>query len=419
MKEVKKCSISGIAFTLDADAYALLSNYLDSLKTTYAETTDGEEIVADIEARIAELILSRQENSRVVEAPLLQQIISQMGTAEDISSESDPDAVRQHPRIPRRLYRDTENARLGGVCAGLGRYFDVDATWVRLTLFAPLLLVILVAMLPFGNALSGFFANLFGVFTLGYFIMWFAVPAARSARQKLEMEGEPITVRSIHEKTLRHDETNGEVKSLVARVIYALGQLVLVVIKLLLGCFIFGLTLAACILVILLFALLFGDLATSGVLTIAGWVITTRVAGVAVLLTILIPLLLLIYILFCLIASRKPSWRITLIVFLLWILTIVTTGGMVLREFGIGNRHRLHELFDEARDEFRDREFDRMQEWVAADTVAVISAESVPPAAPASDSAHRITIKGPQRQELDIRVTEHSVDIDFDDASYE
>ena len=101
MKEVKKCSISGIAFTLDADAYALLSRYLDSLKATYAETADGDEIVADIEARIAELILSQQENSRVVETPLLRQIISQMGTAEDISTESASRAVSTAtPRTP-------------------------------------------------------------------------------------------------------------------------------------------------------------------------------------------------------------------------------------------------------------------------------------------------------------------------------
>ena len=245
MKEVKKCSISGIAFTLDADAYALLSRYLDSLKATYAETADGDEIVADIEARIAELILSQQENSRVVETPLLRQIISQMGTAEDISSESETDAAKKQPRIPRRLYRDTENARLGGVCAGLGRYFDVDATWVRLTLFAPLLLLILVEVLPFSGTLSTFFSNLFGVFVLGYFIMWFAVPAARSARQKLEMEGESITVRSIREKTVRDCETNSDVKSIVARVIYALGQLALIVIKIFIGFFIFGLTFAA------------------------------------------------------------------------------------------------------------------------------------------------------------------------------
>lgn len=145
------------------------------------------------------------------------------------------------------------------MCAGLGRYFDVDATWVRLTLFAPLLLLILVEVLPFSGTLSTFFSNLFGVFVLGYFIMWFAVPAARSARQKLEMEGEPITVRSIREKTVRDSETNSDVKSIVARVIYALGQLALIVIKIFIGFFIFGLTFAACILLIVLFALIFGD----------------------------------------------------------------------------------------------------------------------------------------------------------------
>ena len=408
MKEVKKCSISGIAFTLDADAYALLSRYLDSLKATYAET-------ADVEARIAELILSQQENSRVVETPLLRQIISQMGTAEDISSESETDAAKKQPRIPRRLYRDTENARLGGVCAGLGRYFDVDATWVRLTLFAPLLLLILVEVLPFSGTLSTFFSNLFGVFVLGYFIMWFAVPAARSARQKLEMEGEPITVRSIREKTVRDSETNSDVKSIVARVIYALGQLALIVIKIFIGFFIFGLAFAACILLIVLFALIFGDPGGSGTLSIAGWTMTTTAMGVMGLLTVLIPLLLLIYILFCLIASRKPSGRATLIVFLLWILTIVATGGLILREYG-GEQH---ELFDEARDELRDREIDRMQEWVAADTVSVIATEPAPQTAPASDSAHRITIKGPKKQKVDIRVTEHSVNIDFDDESYD
>jgi len=53
MKEVKKCSISGVAFTMDADAYQELENYLDSLKKTYKDTPDGAEIVADIEARIA------------------------------------------------------------------------------------------------------------------------------------------------------------------------------------------------------------------------------------------------------------------------------------------------------------------------------------------------------------------------------
>ena len=141
MKEVKKCSISGVAFTMDTDAYEALEAYLDSLKKSYREAPDGAEIVADIEARIAELILSAQDNTRVVEKPLILNIIQQMGSAEDISDQSaDHDLHCDTPRIPRRLYRDTENAKLGGVCAGIGKYFDIDPVWVRLGLFLPLLL---------------------------------------------------------------------------------------------------------------------------------------------------------------------------------------------------------------------------------------------------------------------------------------
>ena len=54
MKEVKKCSISGIAFTMEADAFQVLSRYLESLNDTYRNTDGGKEIVEDIEARIAE-----------------------------------------------------------------------------------------------------------------------------------------------------------------------------------------------------------------------------------------------------------------------------------------------------------------------------------------------------------------------------
>ena len=61
MKESKKVSISGVGFVFDIDAYEVLANYLDNLNETYKDTADGEEIVADIEARIAELILNRQD----------------------------------------------------------------------------------------------------------------------------------------------------------------------------------------------------------------------------------------------------------------------------------------------------------------------------------------------------------------------
>ncbi|MBQ5853800.1 MAG: hypothetical protein IIW53_06885, partial [Rikenellaceae bacterium] len=88
MKESKKVSISGVGFVFDFDAYEVLAGYLDNLNQTYKDTADGEEIVADIEARIAELILSRQSNMTVVSLPLIRSIIDQMGTPEAIEEES-------------------------------------------------------------------------------------------------------------------------------------------------------------------------------------------------------------------------------------------------------------------------------------------------------------------------------------------
>ena len=85
MNEVKKCSLSGFAFTMDIEAYNELNNYITTLKKRYKDQSEGGEIVADIEARIAELILSTQHTDRVVELPLIKNIIAQMGSADEIA----------------------------------------------------------------------------------------------------------------------------------------------------------------------------------------------------------------------------------------------------------------------------------------------------------------------------------------------
>ena len=187
MNEVKKCSISSIAFTMEADAYATLHEYIETLKKSYRDDKDGDEIIADIEARIAELILTTQDNNKIVEKPLIDNIIAQLGSAEAISEESDTDDTKnrnREPRIPRRLYRDMENARLGGVCAGIARYYDIDPVWVRLLMFSPLLLMFL-SWVPFMDWASTLGGNIFAVVILSYFVMWFSVPAARTSRRLL------------------------------------------------------------------------------------------------------------------------------------------------------------------------------------------------------------------------------------------
>ena len=124
MNEIKKCSLSGVGFTFEKVAYNRLNDYLNSLKEAYKNSADCDEILADIEARIAELILSAQSDAQnVVCLPLIENIISQLGSPEDISGEETAPKAESQARIPRRLYRDMENSKLGGVCAGLAKYF--------------------------------------------------------------------------------------------------------------------------------------------------------------------------------------------------------------------------------------------------------------------------------------------------------
>ena len=339
MKEVKKCSISGVAFTMDTDAYQELEAYLESLKKTYKETPDGAEIVADIEARIAELILSAQDNTRVVEKPLILNIIQQMGSAEDISDQSaDHDLHCDTPRIPRRLYRDTENAKLGGVCAGIGKYFDIDPVWVRLGLFLPLLLTCF-GWLPFLPWFSPMFGNLFGIFLICYFIMWFAVPAPRTARQKLEMNGERITAQSIGDVTAASAcaDPDARAKPIIAEAVSVFGKVVLILLKIFAGFLVFGLIMGACALIIGLFALIVGGESLFAP-EILGNTVSIWVASLGILAG-LIPLILLIYVLMCLIASRKPGGKTVLAIFLLWLASIIAVSCVAIRE-NVGDKLR-------------------------------------------------------------------------------
>ncbi len=321
MNEVKKCSISGVAFTLDNDAYEELERYIESLRQAYKNSPDGAEIIADIEARIAELILSAQDGGRVVEKPLVLNIIRQLGSAQDISEKDenpDADLQSESPRIPRRLYRDIDNAKLGGVCAGLGRYFGIDAVWIRLGFFLPILLKIV-----FGSYfwfVGNLFGNLFGVFLLCYLIMWFAVPVARSARQKLEMNGDPITTQSVADATAAAaNDIDSKAKSVVAETVSVFGKVVLILLKLFAGVLVFGLICAACALIVGLISVAVGGYEFLHY-PFDEYSIWLPITGILV---VLVPVFLLIYVLMCLIASRKPSGKTILATFLLWIVTII------------------------------------------------------------------------------------------------
>ncbi len=340
MNEVKKCSLSGIAFTMDVEAYNELNTYLDSLKKSYKELPEGAEIVADIEARIAELILTTQDTNRVVELPLVRNIIAQMGTADELAAEQDENAPKHttSERNPRRLYRDTENAKLGGVCAGIGKYFDADPVWIRAILFLPLLLICF-GWIPLFHWVSPMMGNLFGVFVICYFVMWFAVPVARTPRQKLEMNGKRVTANSISKEAAKDPDINA--KTVIADTVSTFGKVVMLLLKLFAGLIIFVLVMFVVALLIGLIAIFVG----SHELIPTDIALALPILGIFI---CLVPAVMLIYVLMCLIASRKPNGKAILVIFLLWIATIIGAATVAICDHSVLKAtHHIEQTVDE------------------------------------------------------------------------
>ena len=328
MNEIKRCSISGVGFTFEKSAYDCLDGYLQSLREAYRNNPDSEEILADIEARIVELILSAQNDARnVVTLPLVENIIAQLGSAEAISGEEEQPKAESNSRIPRRLYRDVENSKLGGVCAGLAKYFGVEAVWLRLAMASPLILVVIGA--PFLHWLSTIGGNIFGVFVMTYLILWFAIPSAKSARQKLEMEGEAISARSIADRQGATQEERA--KSSVASAVTTLGRFVVIVMKVLLGLMLFPVTFAVfgLLLSLVVITIGVGELFIVDIGNFAGLVDAANEVGVPLmvfsLLLVLVPVIYVGYLLITLLINKRPRWWVLLVAILVWIMLLVGT----------------------------------------------------------------------------------------------
>ena len=329
MNEIKKCSLSGIGFTLEKVAYNRLNDYLNSLKEAYKNSADCEEIMADIEARIAELILSAQSDTQcVVTLPIVENIIAQLGSPEDISGEESKPKVESSTRIPRRLYRDMENSKLGGVCAGLAKYFGVEAVWLRLAMASPLILVVIGA--PFLHWLSVLGGNLCAVFFMTYLILWFAIPSAKSAREKLEMEGEAISAKSIADRQGATQEEKA--KSSVASAVTTLGRVAVIALKIMLGLMLFPIVAIVLTLSIILVCMAVG-LSSLPLVQFGEFGNLTELLSefgaplmVFALLLVLIPAIYIGYLFVTLLINKRPRWWVLIVSILLWIFIFICTS---------------------------------------------------------------------------------------------
>lgn len=208
MKKTININLGGFPFIIDEDAYNMLQDYLDTIRYAFDTGDDAGEIAADIESRIAELLMEKEGGKvRIVTISEISDVIERIGKPEEIfeiNEKTKFDSASQTPleeeidlketvspppfnqygnnpgqrQIRKRLFRDPQNVLLGGVCSGLAAYLNLDPTLVRL--------ITVVLFFLSGTTVA-----------IAYVIMWIVVPEAKTPFQRMQMKGEDTTVENI------------------------------------------------------------------------------------------------------------------------------------------------------------------------------------------------------------------------------
>ncbi|GHT75375.1 hypothetical protein AGMMS50262_10480 [Bacteroidia bacterium] len=196
MKKTLTVNLNGRVFNIDEDAYQLLDKYLRNLRIYFRNEEGSTEILADFEARIEELLSDRVRlGYNVISIDEVEKVIAQMGRPDDFGTKEEKETTEHHAKTEfytparKRLYRNPADKMLGGLCSGLAAYFNMEVNLVR----------IIAVILIFGTSLW---------IVPVYLIAWIFVPEARTAEQKLEMQGKPITVENIGKTVAANTETD-------------------------------------------------------------------------------------------------------------------------------------------------------------------------------------------------------------------
>lgn len=185
MNKIISINIKGQLFQIDEEAYQELNAYMERLKFHFRKEQGWQEIVDDFETRMFEMFRQEPGINGFITKTHVAQVIGVLGDP----TQFDADATNDFAPIPvqnqrKRLYRNPDDRWLGGLCSGLGYYFNVETLWLRL----------LFLILFFG----------FGTGLLLYLILWILVPEAKTTQDKMEMRGESISIENI-ERNIREE----------------------------------------------------------------------------------------------------------------------------------------------------------------------------------------------------------------------
>ena len=171
MKKIITINLSGRVLQIEEPAYEQLQQYVASLRNYFSKEESREEIINDIEARIAEQFYSfLQKGEPCITETHLQEVIAAMGKPEEIAGEelvnenssAGPSMGQSKntiaPESKRDFFRDANNRVLGGVASGIANYVGID----------PVIIRVLFVLLSFSS---------FGIVSLVYIILWILFPA--------------------------------------------------------------------------------------------------------------------------------------------------------------------------------------------------------------------------------------------------
>lgn len=192
MEKTLTINISGWVFNINEDAYEKLTQYFKKLKNHFKKEEGGDEIVADIEARIAELFKERiTDQTSVIAHKDVDDVIKIMGQPfemeeEPLDTDYSTKSSSWQAKPGKKLYRDPINAHLGGVASGLGKYFNLDPIVIR---------VIFLLLMTTG-----------GLGIILYIVLWILVPEASTTSDRIRMEGKKVNVKNIEDKVREETE---------------------------------------------------------------------------------------------------------------------------------------------------------------------------------------------------------------------
>lgn len=200
MDKTKNISLGGFSFLIEENAYTALSQYLAEVRQHLQHNSDRDEIIFDVEQRMAELLKDRTANREVIIHQDVLYLIEVLGKPEqyvedeeaDKATNAAPEATAKAFSTNKPLYRDIDDRKIGGVLSGMAHYFNISPTMLRIAFAVCLILSFVVSY-----RWIFLFNGVSWAIIILYILLWMIVPAAVTTAQKLEMQGATVTLDSL------------------------------------------------------------------------------------------------------------------------------------------------------------------------------------------------------------------------------